>query len=228
MSVHRIPISLLLLFALSPAVFADTIHFKNGTFITVDKAVENGVNVDYFIGATKYTVPKASVERIDRDQGLGISIGSTAQTNLVAVSPGPSAAPAATSPAHSRSRSSRTRLPLVRPVITPDEAKQRAALLDRILANGRVYDGALWQIEQEGKPQLTKLAYMEAGRFELDHGHPAEATQYFEHALGFAPDDPIALEWYMVGLADNNQEDRAAGTGREGKLVKWRSLRIWL
>ena len=215
MSVRCILLSLLLLVALSPAVFADTIHFKNGTFITVDKAVENGANVDYFIGATKYTVPKSSVERIDRGQGLGISIGSTAQTNLVTVGPGPSVAPAPTAPAPPRSRMSRTRLPMVRPVITPDEARQRAALLDRILANGRVYDGALWQIEQEGKPQLTKLAYMEAGRFELDHGHPAEATQYFEHALSFAPDDPIALEWYMVGLADNNQEDQAASVAEK-------------
>lgn len=50
MSLHRILFSLLLLFAISPAVFADTIHFKNGTFVTVDKAVENGANVDYFIG----------------------------------------------------------------------------------------------------------------------------------------------------------------------------------
>lgn len=215
MSVPRLFFGLLLLFAVVPAVLADTIHFKNGTFITVDKVVENGSNVEYFIGATKYTVSKSSVERIDHDKDLGISIGSTAQTNLVTVGPGTSAAPAPSAPAAAKTQASRTRLPLVRPAITPDEAKQRAALLDRILANGRVYDGALWQIEQEGKPQLTKLAYMEAGRFELDQGHPAQATQYFEHALSFSPDDPIALEWYMVGLADNNQNDQAASVAEK-------------
>jgi len=212
MSVHRILTGFLLLLAVCASAGADTIHFKNGTFITVDKVVENGASVDYFVGTTRYTVPKSSVERIDHDSGLGISIGSTAQTNLVTVGPGPAAAPA---PAGPKSQAARTRLPLLRPAITADEARQRAALLDRILANGRVYDGALWQIEQEGKPQFTKLAYMEAGRFELDHGHPAEATQYFEHALTFAPEDPIALEWYMVGLAENNQNDQAAAAAEK-------------
>lgn len=215
MSAQQILSGFLLLLAICVAACGDTLHFKNGTSITVDKAVENGPNMDYFVGATKYTVPRSSVERIDHDSGLGISIGSTAKTNLVTVGPGPAAAPATPGPAAPKSRTARTRLPLLRPSISTDEAKQRAALLDRILANGRVYDGALWQIEQEGKPQLTKLAYMEAGRFELDHGHPAEATQYFEHALSFAPDDPIALEWYMVGLAENNQNDQAAAAAEK-------------
>lgn len=208
-------LSAILLLAISASAWADTIHFKNGTFITVDKAVENGANVDYFMGATKYTVPKSSVERIDRDPGLGISIGSTSQTNLVTVGPGPVAAPAPSSPAPAKPQASRTRLPMVRPLIAPDEAKQRAALLDRILANGRVYDAALWQIEQEGKPQLTKLAYMEAGRFELDHGRPAEAVLYFDHALSFAPEDAIALEWYMVGLAEINKNAEAASVAEK-------------
>ena len=212
MSVNRITIGLLLLLTTASFVCADTVHFKNGTFITVDKAVENGANVDYFIGSTKYTVPKASVERIDHDQGLGISIGSSAQTNLVTAGP----APAAAAPAPpTKSRPARTRLPLGRPAMAPDEAKQRAAVLDRILANGRVYDGALAEIEREGKPQLTKLAYMEAGRFELDHGHPAEALPYLQHALSVAPDDPVALEWYMVGLGENNQDAQAASVAEK-------------
>jgi hypothetical protein len=211
-------LSILLLFAFSCCAWADTIHFKNGTFITVDKVVENGDNVDYFLGATKYTVPKSSVERIDHDSGLGISIGSTSQTNLVTVGPGPVVAPPPSAPAPTRVRPARTRLPLVQPVIPPEEAKQRAALLGRILANGRVYEGALWRIEQEGKPQLTKLAYMEAGRFELDQRHPEQAVQYFEHALSFAPEDPIALEWYLVGLAEINKNVEAASVAE--KLTK--------
>ena len=211
-------LSTFLLFTFSCSAWADTIHFKNGTFITVDKAVENGANVDYFMGATRYTVPRSSVESIDHDKGMGISIGSTAQTNLVTVGPGPVAAPAPAAPTAAKVRPPRTRLPLVRPVISPDEAKQRAALLDRILANGRVYEGALGQIEQEGKPQTTKLAYMEAGRFELDQGHPEQAVQYFDHALSFAPDEPIALEWYMVGLAEINKNVEAASVAE--KLTK--------
>jgi tetratricopeptide (TPR) repeat protein len=204
-----------LVFAITSFARADTIHFKNGTFITVDKAVENGANVDYFMGATKYTVPKSLVERIDREQGPGISIGSTSQTNLVTVGPGTAAAPAPSAPVAAKAPTARTRLPLVRPGVTPEEAKQRAALLDRILANGQVYDGALWKIEQEGNPQFTKLAYMEAGRFQLDHGYPTEAVQYFEHALSFAPDDPIALEWYMVGLAEINKNVEAAAVAEK-------------
>ena len=210
---NRILAGLLLLLTASPFLRADTVRFKNGTFITVDKAVENGANVDYFIGSTKYSVPKSSVERIEHQPGPGISIGSTAQTNLVTAGPEAAAAPAPAAPA--KSRPARTRLPLLRPAIAPEEAKQRAALLDRILANGRVYDGALWEIEREGKLQLTKLAYMEAGRFELDHGHPAAALPYLQHALSFAPDDAVALEWYMVGLAENNQDVEAASVAEK-------------
>ena len=212
---RRLLSGLLLLLAFSAPLPADIIHFKNGTFITVDKTVENGAQVDYFIGATRYTVPKSSIERIDRESGLGISIGSTSQTNLVTVGPGSAPASEPATPAPPKPPVARTRLPLLRPAITPDEAKQRATLLDRILANGRVYDGALWQIEQEGKPPQSKLAYMEAGRFELDHGRPAAATQYFEHALSFSPDDPIALEWYMVGLAEINKDVEAASVAEK-------------
>jgi len=78
-SAHRILFGFLLLLAICAAAWGDTIHFKNGTSITVDKAVENGPNVDYFVGATKYTVPKSSVERIEHESGLGISIGSTSK-----------------------------------------------------------------------------------------------------------------------------------------------------
>lgn len=208
-------ISVVLLVALAPVALADTIHFKNGTFITVDKAVENGARVDYSVGATKYTVPKSSVERIDHASGLGISIGSTTQTNLVTVGPGPAATPSPVTPDVPKARASRTRLPMVRPAISADESKQRAALLDRILSNGRVYDGALWKIEQDGNPQLSRVAYLEAGRFELDHGHPAEAVQYFEHALTFAPEDPVALEWYMVGLGEINKDAEAAAVAEK-------------
>jgi hypothetical protein len=205
----------LVLCVLSTVVWADTIHFKNGTFIAVDRVVENGVNVEYFLGATKYIVPKTSVERIEHDSGIGISIGSTAQTNLVTVGPDPAAAPIPPTPDALKARLPRTRLPMVRPAISADESKQRAALLDRILANGRVYDGALWQIEREGKPQLSKVAYLEAGRFELDQDHPAEAVQYFNRALTFAPDDPIALEWYMVGLGELNKDAEAAAVAEK-------------
>jgi tetratricopeptide (TPR) repeat protein len=42
-----------------------------------------------------------------------------------------------------------------------------------------------------------------------------EAVQYFEHALTFAPDDPIALEWYMVGLAEINKNVEAAAVAEK-------------
>jgi hypothetical protein len=54
---------------------ADTIRFKNGTFIHVDKTQDNGGSVDYWIGSTKYTAAKDDIEKIEKDSGPGIRLG---------------------------------------------------------------------------------------------------------------------------------------------------------
>jgi len=43
---------------------ADTIRFKNGAYIEVDKASEKDGQIEYWMGSTKYTIPKAKVEKI--------------------------------------------------------------------------------------------------------------------------------------------------------------------
>ena len=43
---------------------ADTIHFKNGAYIEVDKASEKDGQIEYWLGSTKYTIPSTKVEKI--------------------------------------------------------------------------------------------------------------------------------------------------------------------
>jgi hypothetical protein len=95
-----------------------------------------------------------------------------------------------------------TKISLEAPKISTEEAKQRAALLDRILIAGRVDDNSLSVIEHEGRPDVSKLAYLEAGRVELERGEQRSARDYFEHALHIAPEAIDALEWYTIALSE--------------------------
>jgi hypothetical protein len=65
------------------AALADTIHFKNGTYIQVDKSQENGNQIDYWIGSTKYSASKADIEKIEKDSGPGIRLGSQSEGTIV-------------------------------------------------------------------------------------------------------------------------------------------------
>jgi hypothetical protein len=78
------PISALLIpLLLVAGSLADTIHFKNGTFIQVDKSQEDGDQLEYWIGSTKYTASKADIEKIDKDNGQAIRLGSPGAPDIV-------------------------------------------------------------------------------------------------------------------------------------------------
>ena len=96
---------------------ADTILFKNGAYIEVDRASEKDGQIEYWVGSTKYIIPKIKVEKIVKGGGPSITLGSQAPVNLVppasadAASQHSSTVPLAAAPA-SRTRRSRSPLPL--------------------------------------------------------------------------------------------------------------------
>jgi hypothetical protein len=70
----------------------DTIHFKNGTSMVVDRAVEKNGKVEYWVGSTKYVIPGGDVEKIEKSAGPSIRVGGQVPLNIVP--PSKKAAPA--------------------------------------------------------------------------------------------------------------------------------------
>src|SRR5207237_3169041 len=64
-------------------LMADTIRFKNGSYIEVDNASEKDGQIEYWMGSTRYTIPKTKIEKIVKGGGPSITLGSQAPVNLV-------------------------------------------------------------------------------------------------------------------------------------------------
>src|SRR5947209_20386304 len=64
-------------------LMADTIRFKNGAYIEVDNASEKDGQIEYWMGSTRYTIPKTKIEKIVKGGGPSITLGSQAPVNLV-------------------------------------------------------------------------------------------------------------------------------------------------
>src|SRR5438105_15738691 len=64
-------------------LMADTIRFKNGAYIEVDNASEKDGQIEYWMGSTRYTIPKTKIEKIVKGAGPSITLGSQAPVNLV-------------------------------------------------------------------------------------------------------------------------------------------------
>jgi Peptidase MA superfamily len=69
-----------------PVGHADMIHFKNGTSVAVDRAIEKSGQVEYWVGSTKYVIPSSDVEKIEKSGELSIRVGGQAPPNVVAPS----------------------------------------------------------------------------------------------------------------------------------------------
>jgi tetratricopeptide (TPR) repeat protein len=78
------------LFAFTPAltaVWADTIHLKNGRTIVADRVRENGNRYEYEIGEDTYAIPKSSVDRVDAGGLLTRSSGAAKAADLPTFTP---------------------------------------------------------------------------------------------------------------------------------------------
>jgi hypothetical protein len=93
-------------FLLAVAVgHADTIHFKNGASMAVDRAIEKNGQVEYWVGSTKYVIPSSEVEKIEKSADLSVRVANQMPANSVAPSPSegtPGVSVSVTSPSGTR------------------------------------------------------------------------------------------------------------------------------
>jgi tetratricopeptide (TPR) repeat protein len=199
--------------------WGDTLRFKNGTYIQVDRAVENGDQVDYWLGSTKYSIPRLEIEKIEKNSGPSISLGSQSTVNIVP--------PSTVDQAFSISGSVVERTPVsashakvaVPTPATPQDQAYWTALRARISIGDHVDEGALAAIEKQGNAAQTANAYFAAGLFQVEHNAAQDASTYFERATNLAPNAGWLLAWYAMALAqEGNSAEAAAQAERMTRL----------
>jgi tetratricopeptide (TPR) repeat protein len=190
---------------------ADTIHFKNGAYIEVDRASEKDGQIEYWMGNTRYTIPATKVEKITKGGGPSITLGTQTPVNLVP----PSAADAAASrnsssvPLPTATASTHGKIPVSAPS-RPDDDSYWSHLRAQVVNRDHVDESALSAIENQADADQTSNAYFVAGLFEKEHGNPEGACRYFEHALSLDPNQASLLAWYATSLAEARRYEEAA------------------
>jgi tetratricopeptide (TPR) repeat protein len=189
--------------------WADTLHFKNGTYLQVDKAVDNGDQIDYWVGSTKYSVPKSEIEKIEKSTGPGISLGTQSTVGIEPSSPANQAFSISGSVVERTPvGAGRAKLALPAPSIPHDQAYW-TALRARISNRDRLDENALAAIARQGNAGRTGDAYFAAGLFQRDHNSSAAAGTYFERAISAAPNEGWLLAWYAWSLAQSGNDAEA-------------------
>lgn len=219
--------SFLLLLAANVLV-ADTIYFKNGAYIEVDRASEKDGQVEYFLGSTKYTIPTSKVQKIVHGGAPAITFGSQATVNLVPPSSADAASqhsdslppPAVTSAKHAK-------IPVSAPSL-PGDNSYWSNLRAQIVNRDHVDEGALSEIENRGEADQTSNAYFVAGVFEMELGNPEAACPFFEHALSLAPNEASLLAWYATSLPDARRYAEAASQAEHLTQVEPNSAQAFL
>jgi tetratricopeptide (TPR) repeat protein len=163
------------------AVWADTIHLKNGRTIFADHVRENGNRYEYEVGDDTYAIPKSSVEKIEAG-GMPAMAASSGGNKTAA------------------------ELPAFVPV---DNLANEGDLLKTIVKDGKVDSEALAKLEGKGNAELSATADFIAGKFEFDHGNVAEARHYFESALRFQPENSTVLVYYSALLVRTGNPSQA-------------------
>ncbi len=187
------------------AGWADSIHLKNGTTISADKATERADQVEYSIGATHYSVPKSSVSSIEHGSTFGFSVG-TSKSGVIA----PPAVSGSTLPlAGSRQVISHSKLAAALPSMPQVSGVDAEALYSLIVSYGRVSDRALYDVESEGSTPRKLAAYLIAAQYSFEHGDGEAARKYMRRCVEIAPEQPSVLEWYAVLLLDGGQYPEA-------------------
>lgn len=184
---------------------ADSIHLKNGTTISCDKATEKADQVEYNIGATHYSIPKASVRSIETGKTFGFSVG-TSKSGLIAP---PIVSDSAPSPAGSRPVVPHSQLASALPPAPHLRGVDTEALYSRIVSFRKVNESALYEIASEGHADTTAAAYFIAAQYAYEHGEGEAARKYMKRCVEVAPNQPDLLEWYVVLLLDGGQYQEA-------------------
>lgn len=182
------------LLATAALASADTLYLKSGIYIVVRKAEEKDGQIEYWVGSTKYTIPKSAVDRIE--PGDGPVKATTRYTGPVQnLTRQPDSPPPQTGSA----KHPKLQLPL------PQAPKQEEAywsnLRARISAGDRVSDMRLAEVEMDHDDHTTGNAYFLAGVMEMQQGNADKASNYFEHAIRAMPDQVSLLEWHAIALS---------------------------
>jgi hypothetical protein len=165
----------------SVAVWADTIHLKNGRTILADHVRENGNRYEYDIGDDSYAIPKGSVDRVEAG-GMPVGLGSAGGTK------------------------GSGDLPAFLPV---DSLANEGDLPKTIVKDGKVDTDALAKLEGKGNPELSATADFIAGKFEFEHGNIDQARRYFDSALRFQPENATVLIYYAALLVRTGKPSQA-------------------
>jgi tetratricopeptide (TPR) repeat protein len=173
-------LSAMMLMPAAKAVWADTIHLKNGRSILADHVRENGSRYEYDIGDDSYAIPKASVDRVE----------------------------AGGMPVHASTLSGKSAgdLPAFIPV---DGLANEGDLPKSIVKEGKVDTDALAQLEAKGNAELGATADFIAGKFEYEHGNLDQARRYFDSALRFQPENSTVLIYYAALLVRTGKASQA-------------------
>ncbi|MFZ0814496.1 MAG: peptidase MA family metallohydrolase [Candidatus Sulfotelmatobacter sp.] len=169
-----------MLLASSVAVWADTIHLKNGRTILADHVRENGSRYEYDIGDDSYAIPKSSVERVDAG---GVPVASSSSA-----SKGAGDLPA---------------------FIPADSPANEGDLPKIIVKDGKVDPDALGKLEGKGNAELSATADFIAGKFEFEHGNVDQAGHYFDSALRYQPENATVLTYYAALLVRTGKPSQA-------------------
>ncbi len=179
----------LLLAASAALAPADTIHLKNGRTIWADAVRDLGARIEYDRGEDTYAIPKSSVDHIDAG-GAAPQFGGTG--------------------------SSKGDIPAFAP---QDDTKADPGLSEKFIQNGVVNPDALSDIEKQGDPKLTALAYYIAGKIEFENGRFPQSRGFFEKALHADPQNPTILNYYAALLV-------RTGNPAEGMTYAERAVRF--
>lgn len=158
---------------------ADTIHLKNGHTILADHVHETGNHYEYDIGDDSYAIPKSAVDHVD----VG-GMPAFAASEAAKVGDLPSFSPA-------------------------NSLANEMELVTKIIKEGKVDSEVLATLEGKGEPELSATADFVAGKFEFEHGNIARASQYFENALRFQPENSTILIYYAALLVRTGNASQA-------------------
>jgi tetratricopeptide (TPR) repeat protein len=185
---------------LSSICSADTLYLKSGISIRADSVVEAGDTVSYTVGATKYSMPKSAIAKIEHDSArLGVTVTTPRAGTFVGAPQGPAANPKAAGTLSDRHKSGRQKLATAVPADSSDDSQ-----LAEILNLGQIDEQALDRIEHAGDAAKTASAYLVACGYEMQHARFDSAKRYADRAAQFAP-DTVWLHTYYAALSTVQQ-----------------------
>lgn len=197
----RLP-HIVVLFALAALAAGDTIYLKNGRTITAEEVTEQGGKVFYHRGEDTYAIPKALVERVEKNSLT--------------------AAPAGAESASSRRGEEVAGFALSGTVPGMDAAPS-------VVRDGRIDANVLSELARSGRPEAVAAAYFTAGRHESEHGDRERACYYLERAAAQLPQNTSILNQYaallvQLGRAQDaipiaERSTRLAASDADGHIV---------